>query len=63
MELTVHEVKGVKVETMVFDGAGGFVTKSIIVLDVYGKELITLKLFGETKEDLKLSIGEGCSIL
>lgn len=63
MELTVHEVKGVKVETMEFDGAGGFVTKSIIVLDAHGKELVTLKLFGKTKEDVKLSIKDGCSIL
>lgn len=62
MELTVHEVKSIEVRTVDFDNLA-FVTKDITVFGEGGKELVVITLFGETKEDLKLSIKNNCSIM
>jgi hypothetical protein len=62
MNLTVHDVKSVEVRTVDFDNLA-FVTKDLTILGKDGKELLVVTLFGETKEDLKLSIKNDCSIM
>jgi hypothetical protein len=60
MQLTTHDVKGIEIKTVEFEG---FVTKDLTILGEDGKELLIVTLFGETKEDLKLSIKDDCSIM
>lgn len=62
MNLTVHGVKSVEVRTVYFDNLA-FVTKDLTILGEDGEELLVVTLFGETKEDLKLSIKDDCSIM
>lgn len=60
MQLAAHDVKEILVETKEFDS---FVTRDLTILGKDGEELIVITLFGKTKEDLKLSIKDSCSIM
>ena len=62
MNLTVHDVKSIEVRTVEFDNLA-FVTKELTIFGEDGKELVSVTLFGQTKEDLKLSIKNNCSIM